>query len=294
GGRALAVDDGEGRVEVVGVVGGDRGEGLFEGLDAREGAGEVVEGLVGGEGDGGAGGGVRVVGGGVGGVVERGGDGRGGGHGGGFCGGGSGGGGVGVGRAFGAAAWEGEGREGAGNGGDVACQAGGSGWGGEWWEGPGDAGGEAVVDPGLGVEEVDDVFFFGVFVDEAAAVEGEEGEARADGEVDLGGEDAAAEEDFVAVAEGAEDVDAGGGDAGVDDASEEVGTLVDGVAGDEAAEGVCDDGGPAVLFRCPRFVAIQSFEEFDQLLAEIVWVETPVVTVIMYSELAKFSILAAS
>ena len=137
--------------------------------------------------------------------------------------------------------------------------------------------------PRVDGEEVDGVGLFGVFVVEALPAFGEQEVAGAQGEVYLGREDAGAEEDFVAVAEGAEDVDAVLRHAGVDDTGEEFGTLVHRVAGYETAEAVSDDCCSTFERGETRLVAREAFEELDESGTEEVRTESPVVPIVVNS-----------
>lgn len=131
--------------------------------------------------------------------------------------------------------------------------------------------------PVLGIEEVNGVFFAGFAVDETEPIVGEEEKRSPDGKVDACGEQFLIEEDWVAVAEGPEDVDARLGHSGVKHAGEEVGTLIHGVAGDEPTEAVGYDDGSTGCRWCRFPVAWETRQKLLEGAGETVWAETPVI-----------------
>lgn len=314
GGDGLAVEDCSRRVAVLGLVGGVEGELLLEALDFRERALEVGDGRGAGDGGGCCELGVRCGAAQVGGWADEpvgcwG-------HGGGFVGdvrdgvGGVGGvlavvwvvdgaavcaaagGCVGdfLGRAVVALSAEdgGEALADAEVGEVVLEVAGGC----QRGQGGTDAGREAVFVPVLDGEEVDAVFFLGTFVDEAAAVFGEEGEARPEGEVHLRGEHAGAQEDLVSVAQGPEDVDAVLWDACVEDTGKELGPLVDGMACNQTTQAVGNDIRSSLFGWHIGCIGREAFKEFDQFLREQVRAQSPIVAVVPDAELAIDGVVA--
>lgn len=111
-----------------------------------------------------------------------------------------------------------------------------------------------MVDPSLRVEEVDGVFFLRALVEKASSVKWQECEARANRKIDLSGKDPTAQEDFIAVAQGAKNIDTGVRNSSVHNTFKEVRTLVDGMAGDHAAQRMSNDGSASLTCRCVRSV----------------------------------------
>jgi hypothetical protein len=107
----------------------------------------------------------------------------------------------------------------------------------------------------LRVEEVDRIFFAGLYVEEAATTQRKEGERCTDCEVYLCGQDTTAEKNVVAIAQGPKNIDTGTWHTCIDDTSKEGWLLIDCMSCDETAKRVSNNYSTSLLLGHTGLVA---------------------------------------